>query len=238
MVGSDFTLVVLDQRRLAEVAQRARRRTSRSDDRSPGPRMRRSRPRRECDRRQDRPLFRRKRERDHARSASRISHDTGFQIAPASMPRRSLSRLGFGDAGIADEQQLGIELQRPQRRSQLQVRQHRGAQTDVGAERIDQRVDALDRRDAVGRIDADRRAARVVAVKALADVDEELRLAPGPEDQRELRADDRIVGAAGVRGKAAARRRSRSGRRAGRAPCARARSSASSGSNRPSSCSA
>ena len=128
----------------------------------------------------------------------RVPDRAGFDAAPLALAAR------LGDAGVADEQQLRIELQRPQRRGQLQVRQHCGAQTDVCAERIDQRIDAVDRCHAIGRIDADRRAARVVAVKALADVEEEFRLAPGAEDQRELRADDRIVGAAGIHCEAAA----------------------------------
>ena len=81
---------VLDQRRLAEVPQaRAAEPAARMIDREPDGRDVLDR----AGMRSPAGSISLNRERDHARSASRISHETGFQIAPASMPRRSLSRL-------------------------------------------------------------------------------------------------------------------------------------------------
>src|SRR5689334_8349809 len=96
------------------------------------------------------------------------------------------SRLG--GAGVADEDQLRVEAQRPEREAALQMRDAHGAHTDLGALGPGERRHAIGRR-AGSRIDCDRRPAGVVAVEAQAGIDVELRAAPRPEYGTALRAD-------------------------------------------------
>ena len=61
------------------------------------------------------------------------------------------------------------------------------------------RIHAIGGGDAVGGIDRDRGAARVVLVEAAAGIDEELGLGPRPEHEREFGAGDVVAGRAAVR---------------------------------------
>src|SRR5262249_43957887 len=77
------------------------------------------------------------------------------------------------------------------------MRHDRRAQADFLTDGAYERGDGLDRR-AIGRIDGDRRASRIVAVETLTEVQEKLRAPPGPEDESERRAGDGMPRAAGV----------------------------------------
>lgn len=103
----------------------------------------------------------------------------------------------LGAAGVAGEQELRRHVQRPQRRRQVNARDRRRAQPDLGT------ACAHEWRDAIGglargRIDADRDTARIVAVEAGAGVRVKLGVRPRPEDHRELRAEHRCAVATGV----------------------------------------
>ena len=94
----------------------------------------------------------------------------------------------FGRAGIADEEQFGIETEIPERDRRLESAHADGAQADFRAARANQRRHAIDEL-AAGGVDTNHRAACVVAVKAHARVRVELRSRPRSEHGAELRAD-------------------------------------------------
>ncbi|EEF23425.1 conserved hypothetical protein, partial [Ricinus communis] len=105
--------------------------------------------------------------------------------------------VGLGRAGIADVDQLRIEVQLPQRQRALQPRQPFRPQAELHPPRLDKtwhRIDGIP----AARVDPRRHAARVVAVEAPTRVDEELGLRPGAEHQRELRRHQRRPRRAGV----------------------------------------
>ena len=91
----------------------------------------------------------------------------------------------FGRPCIADEQQLGVDPQVPQRDGRLQTANANRAQADLRALRAHQRRHAFGRRPA-DRIDRDRRATGVVAVEARAGIHVQLGSAPRAEDCADL----------------------------------------------------
>ena len=56
---------------------------------------------------------------------------------------RRLGRLGLGDARIADEQQLGVEAEIPERHRGLQAADAHRADAELRASGADERRDAL-----------------------------------------------------------------------------------------------
>src|SRR5690606_15034284 len=82
-----------------------------------------------------------------------------FEAVAAARPAR------LGIAGIADEEQLRVELEVPERRGDVQPLREEAAEAELDLVRIDQRAHAL-RGVAARRVDRDRRAPRVVAMKA------------------------------------------------------------------------
>ncbi len=81
---------------------------------------------------------------------------------------------------------------------QLRVWQQAGAHADLRAAGAHHGTHRIGGRDAVDGIHRDRRAARIVFVKAAAGVDEELGLGPRSEHHRELRAGDVVLRRAAV----------------------------------------
>ena len=77
----------------------------------------------------------------------------------------SASRGGLGDAGVASEEKLAVEVEQPERESGPQSGDRRDTYPELRSTRADQRIDARDGISAL-RIDSNGGAARVVAVKA------------------------------------------------------------------------
>ena len=92
---------------------------------------------------------------------------------------------GFRGAGITGEEQFGVEPQFPKGERTLKVRNDLGAHTDLGALGLHQRRHRISRQPGL-RIDPDRGAAGIVAVKTTAEVGEVLGLRPGAENQVQL----------------------------------------------------
>src|SRR5690606_26546412 len=101
-------------------------------------------------------------------------------------------------AGIPDEQELGVELEIPQRRRYVELLRGERANPELDPARFDERIDALGLIAGHG-VHRDRRAARVVAVEALPRARVDLDLVTQRVDQIRLRGDDRVGRAAGVR---------------------------------------
>ena len=97
-----------------------------------------------------------------------------FQPMPA---RRA---LGLGHALVADEDQFRGEIHPPHGQAAVPARQRRGAHADLAAAGAGQQRQTVDGA-AVRRVGAARRAARIVAVKAMAPVGVELAFAEQPE---------------------------------------------------------
>ena len=142
------------------------------------------------------------------------------------MPRRSLARLASVVPASPTNSSSESRSRLHSDRLNCIVRNERRTHTDIRAQCVDERIDAFRRRDAIGRIDADRRAARIVAVKAVADVEKELRLAPRARaPARTLGLTMRIARACRNSLRDRHRRRNRNGPRADRPSCAPCRPS-------------
>ena len=102
-----------------------------------------------------------------------------------------------GVAGVAGEQDFGVGIEQEQADRTLQFRNDLCPQSDLGAPGLDQKRRRLQRR-AVGGQFRDRHAARIVAVKSLAGIDEEFGPGKRPQHHAELRTADEGVGVAGV----------------------------------------
>ena len=98
----------------------------------------------------------------------------------------------LGGAGVADEDELGVELELEQRDRGVEALDRRGAHAEVDALGAHQRIDASGR-IAGDRIDADGGAARVVGVEAVAQVEVDLGVVPGTEHERELGRQQLVV---------------------------------------------
>src|SRR5438552_8469728 len=105
---------------------------------------------------------------------------------------------GFGRTRIADEDELRIEVEAVQRQRGLQAVNGCASHAELDAFGAHERVHLVDRQAGL-RIGRDRRAARVIAVKAAAGVDVELGLAPRPEDEAELGVRDARAARSAVR---------------------------------------
>jgi hypothetical protein len=84
-------------------------------------------------------------------------------------------------AAVADEKELRVRLELPQRQRKLHARDDRRAQARFHAVGRDERRYPVDGRHAVDRVHRERRAADVVAMEILPRGPEELRLAPRAE---------------------------------------------------------
>ena len=90
----------------------------------------------------------------------------------------------FGLAGVADEEQLRVQFERPQGERALQPGDDLGARSELETLRANQRVDGVDGRALrVFRGDRGGGAAGVVAVETVARIGEKFSLAPRSEDQ-------------------------------------------------------
>ncbi len=109
---------------------------------------------------------------------------------------------GFRGARIADEHDLGIEVEDEGRQRAGRPLGGTGAHADLGALRAHEEGRPIHRR-ARSRIEGRHRAARIVAVKAGARVEITLRLGPRSEHEAEFRTDDARRLGAGIGGEGA-----------------------------------
>ena len=107
----------------------------------------------------------------------RLHEGRKLEAAPAA------GAIRFRDAAVADEYQLRVQLQRPQRGGELRARKNGRAHSDLATACLDERAHAIGRRDAVGRVHGDGGAARIVRVKPTPDVDEHFGLRPRARDE-------------------------------------------------------
>ena len=90
---------------------------------------------------------------------------------------------GLGAAGIADEDEFGIEVERPERDGAHEAGSERSAQPAFETARANEGVHTIDGRCAVGGVNADGGAAGVVAVEAEAGVEIKFSFNPRAEHE-------------------------------------------------------
>ena len=127
------------------------------------------------------------RARDRARSPSQCEPRCQPSVIGPLHTDSTAGTARFCGAGVADEQQLRVEFQVPQRDGRLEPVDSHCAEADLRASRSHQRHHVIDGLATDG-VDADDGPARVVAVKAPARIRVQLGSRPRPEHGPELRS--------------------------------------------------